>query len=54
MATGRWPHLEGLPRTVEYPAFMENDWLERETRDGFVQGPMATLKQQEREGLIDG
>lgn len=54
MAEKRWPHLEGLPRTVPYPAFLENDWLERETTDGFVQGPMATLKAQEKETLVDG
>lgn len=52
MAEKRWPHLEGLPRTVPYPAFLENDWLERETADGFVQGPMATLKAMET--LVDG
>ena len=53
MAENRWPHLEGLPRTLDYPAFHENDWLERETREGFVQGPMAILKAQNYESLID-
>lgn len=47
MTSGVWPHLEGLSRTVPYPGYAENRWLERETRDGFVQGPMATLRAME-------
>lgn len=50
MASGVWPHLEDLSRTVPYPNWAENQWLERETSDpAFVQGPMATLRQ----SLID-
>lgn len=51
MRTGIWPHLEGLPKTVPYPGWAENRWLERETREGFVQGPMATLRA--RENLVE-
>lgn len=40
----RWPHLEHLPATVPYPAFKENAWLEREEAPGFIQGPLAALK----------
>lgn len=32
-ASGVWPHLQGLPRTLSYPSFMENQWLEREAGD---------------------
>ena len=51
MATGRWPHLEGLPATVEYPGFAETQWLARETKDGFVMGPTEYLKRSD-EGKI--
>jgi hypothetical protein len=44
MASGRWSHLENLPRTVPYPNFQETRWLEKETSDGFVMGPMEALK----------
>lgn len=44
VATGKWPHLEGLPTRIEYPGWSENEWLQREQRLGFVQGPMVTLK----------
>lgn len=52
MRTGQWPHLEGLPKTVPYPGFAENRWLERETRES-VQGPLATMRDQQRESLVD-
>lgn len=45
--SGQWPHLEHLPRTVPYPGYAENQWLERESADGFVTGPLATLKAME-------
>ena len=39
IASGRWTHLEVLPPTVPYPPFLENSWLEREEKEGFVRGP---------------
>ena len=44
IATGQWPHLEGLPATVPYPGFAETRWLDRETKEGFVTGPLEALK----------
>ena len=41
---GRWPHLEHMGRTVPYPSFMENAWLEREQAPGHVMGPVEMLK----------
>jgi len=40
LASGRWPHLEHCSPTVPYPSFAETRWLEREEKDGFVQGPI--------------
>lgn len=45
MASGKWPHLEGLPATVPYPGYKENAWLERETKPDHVMGPMEALRQ---------
>ena len=51
-ASGRWPHLEHLPRTVPYPSFQESRWLERETSDGFVSGPLELLKRHDDGGKL--
>lgn len=43
MKSGEWPNLEGLPSTVPYPNFQENQWLAREEKPGFMMGPVEML-----------
>jgi hypothetical protein len=49
MASGRWPHLEHLPRTVPYPSYKETSWLEREGAEGFIQAPRPLLPGMEKD-----
>lgn len=44
LISNRWNHLENLSPTVPYPAFVENSWLEREQKDGFIMGPLEALR----------
>ena len=44
VTSGRWPHLEGLSKTLPYPSWSETQWLERETKHDFVMGPVEMLK----------
>lgn len=56
IAENRWPLFDGMPRTLPYPSFLENEWLEREMNDPtFVTGPVEMLGRQnaKRESLID-